>query len=468
MRKLLLTATTSAVLLLIPSFLLAQADNTQLTGSIVYHERFALPSDAVIDVQLLDTSVADIAAQTVAEVLINAEGRQVPVPFTLTYDPAQIVDSHRYSVRATVRSGDGMLMFSTTQAYPVLTHGAPSKVSLLLHTVGHGTKPGVAAKKPSASVASENAPSASVPQSAPAPSESAATAPPNPSEPAATAATAKAQEQEKSADQAEVASTQSESKVLSPPSISSEPPSAQSTPVPTENAATTAPVTGAATPAQTGQQAAPAEPSVPATQEAQITQPESKPEEVPPTPEHVTPTDSAAAPGNPAPETKAAESEAPLPEAPSATKRAELEAAAPATGEEAEGESTSRPERPLPNKALTPLADTQWKLIQLGGQDVVITPPQKPMTLAFSPEGRRIAGSAGCNSYLGTFTDDHGHLELQPGNMTLMVCPEPVGSREKKFVSMLRSADGYKINGDFLILTSNGKTVAKFKNNPPL
>ena len=107
-------------------------------ASVTYRERIALPSDAVIDVQLIDTSVADVAAQTVAEVLINAEGRQVPVPFTLTYDPAKIVPANRYSVRATIRSGDGMLMFSTTQAYPVLTHGAPSKVNLLLHTVGHG------------------------------------------------------------------------------------------------------------------------------------------------------------------------------------------------------------------------------------------------------------------------------------------------------------------------------------------
>jgi heat shock protein HslJ len=123
------------------------------------------------------------------------------------------------------------------------------------------------------------------------------------------------------------------------------------------------------------------------------------------------------------------------------------------------------PAPPAPNKALTPLADTQWKLVQLGGLPVIIAPAQKPVTLAFSPEGRRIAGSAGCNSYLGTFTDDHGHLELHPGSMTMMACADPAGSREKKFVAMLRAADGYKISGDFLLLTSNGKTVAKFRNN---
>ncbi len=153
-----------------------------------------------------------------------------------------------------------------------------------------------------------------------------------------------------------------------------------------------------------------------------------------------------------------------MPEAPSASKQAELEATAPESAEPAP-ESTSRPERPAPNKALTPLADTQWKLVQLNGQTVDIAPPQKPVTLAFSPEGRRIAGSAGCNSYLGTFTDDHGRLHLSPGSMTMMACADPAGSRERKFVAMLRSADGYKISGGFLLLTSNGKTVAKFTNN---
>jgi heat shock protein HslJ len=107
-------------------------------------------------------------------------------------------------------------------------------------------------------------------------------------------------------------------------------------------------------------------------------------------------------------------------------------------------------------------------LIQLNGLDVVIASTQKPVTLAFSPEGRRIAGSAGCNSFLGTYSEERGVLQMHPGNMTMMFCADPAGSREKKFIAMLRLVDGYRLNGDFLSLTSNGKTVAKFKTNPPL
>lgn len=479
MRKLVLIFLTSV--LLSAAVASAQTENAQVTGSVTFRERVALPPDAVIDVQLSDASVADIAGQTVAEVLINAEGRQVPVPFTLTYDPAKIDPSHRYSVRATIRSGDGMLMFSSTQAYPVLTHGAPSKTNLVLHTVGHGAKPGVAAKKQATHATSEAAAPASQ-AATPTTSESAA--------PESTTAAPTTPEPEKPAVQAETQPAESSS--AAEPTTSN-PPGTPSAPItPTEaatappekkptSAQTAAPAEPASPPAvsestpashettpqvspATHQPTPPAQPSPPAVAEAPTAAPESKPAEVPPSPsEPTTPPESKTEPTTTAPEANAAEPAAPLPEAPSATKRAELEAAPEAA--EPDGESSSRPERPAANKALTPLADTQWKLIQLEGQVVVITPPQKPVTLAFSPEGRRIAGSAGCNSYLGTFTDDHGRLELHPGNMTMMMCADPAGTRERKFIAILRSADGYKISGDVLLLTNNGKTVAKFQNN---
>ena len=441
---------------------LSFAQSSTVTGSVAYRERLALPSDAVIDVQLIDTSVADIATQTVAEALINAEGRQVPVPFTLTYDPAKIVPANRYSVRATIRSGDGMLMFSSTQAYPVLTHGAPSKVDLLLHTVGHAWHSKAAAKmKELAAPAAETAPPAAAEsttstKTAETTSESeavsSAAAVPRPTEQPPV-------KQETEPPAPPVTPTES---AAAPPSPN---PAASETPPPTEpvgqapapQSAPPAQETAPPTPSAVEQPAPPAESpamgTAPATPEVESSSRESKPAEsktaeaqpAAPQPTVVEPA--------PAPEVKASQPEAPLPEAPSASKRAELAATSPAPEDEVP-EPAAAP--PAARKDLTPLADTQWKLIQLGGQEVVITPPQKPVTLAFSPEGRRIAGSAGCNSYLGTFTDDHGRLHLNPGNMTMMFCADPAGSREKKFIVMLRSAESYRISGDFLILTSNG------------
>ena len=100
----------------------------------------------------------------------------------------------------------------------------------------------------------------------------------------------------------------------------------------------------------------------------------------------------------------------------------------------------------------------------MGGTDIVIQPPDKPLTLAFSPDGTRIAGSAGCNSYIGTFTDDNGRLTLNPGSMTMIACAGPAMQRQQKFVSVLRAADGFKLRGTTLSLTSKGKVLAKFEN----
>lgn len=431
MLKRVLIAVTIAVLLA-GSLSQAQANQAQVTGSVTYRERIALSPDAVINISLVDTSVADLASQTVAESLINAEGRQVPVPFTLTFDPALIVRAHHYSVRATIRGGNGMMMFSTTQAYPVLTHGAPSKVDLVLHTVGHGGQPTVSIKNQQVTPASTSEGAASRPPShtpaeAAAQSGSAAA----PSEPANAAAV-----------------------TLTPPATESAPSSAasQSVPAPAETAQPASVLPQEQTSPEQTPSAVPAEaqatqPEVPASSAPSAKLPESMASSVAPAP----------------PESKAAEPETPLPEAPSVSKRSELENEAP----EPESESTSRPDRGASSAELSPLADTQWRLIELGGQAVVTTAMQKPLTLAFSPEGRRIAGSAGCNSYLGTFTDNHGRLQLNPGSMTLMACANLASTREKKFVAMLRSADGYKIDGDFLLLTHDGRTVAKFKNNPP-
>jgi len=116
------------------------------------------------------------------------------------------------------------------------------------------------------------------------------------------------------------------------------------------------------------------------------------------------------------------------------------------------------------DKPSTPLADTQWRLVELGGVEIVTTPPERPFTLAFSPEGTRIAGAAGCNSYRGTFSDYAGLLHLNPIAVPMVGCSDVGADRQAKFVAMLRSADGYKIEDELLVLTNGGKTVAKFRN----
>jgi putative lipoprotein len=106
-----------------------------LTGSVIYRERIALDPNAVIEVQLLDVSKADAPAEVIASQTLEAEGRQVPIPFELTYDPAQIDERFSYTVSARILVND-RLRWISQDAYPVLTQGSPvSDVEIVVKMV---------------------------------------------------------------------------------------------------------------------------------------------------------------------------------------------------------------------------------------------------------------------------------------------------------------------------------------------
>jgi putative lipoprotein len=109
----------------------AFAQNATVTGTVTYLQRIALPPNTVVRVRLEDVSLADAPAKVLAEKEIPTEGKQVPIPFELTYSPSDIQPSHRYSVRATI-TANNKLLFTSTTAYPVLTNGAPSEVKITL------------------------------------------------------------------------------------------------------------------------------------------------------------------------------------------------------------------------------------------------------------------------------------------------------------------------------------------------
>lgn len=107
------------------------AQQSTVTGTVTYRMRIALAPTAVVKVQLLDVSRADAPATVIAEQIIETKGKQVPIPFSLTYDPAQIKENMRYQVRAQIMI-DGNLAFTSTQAYSVITQGNPKQVEILV------------------------------------------------------------------------------------------------------------------------------------------------------------------------------------------------------------------------------------------------------------------------------------------------------------------------------------------------
>jgi putative lipoprotein len=106
-----------------------------VSGTVTYLERMALPAGAVIKVQLADVSRADAPAVVISRREIVPLS-QVPIPFTLTYDPRQIVAGHRYVVQARIEV-DGKLRFINTTAYPV-TPGHAGSIEVIVTPVGGG------------------------------------------------------------------------------------------------------------------------------------------------------------------------------------------------------------------------------------------------------------------------------------------------------------------------------------------
>ncbi len=112
-----------------------------LSGNVLYLDRSALDPNAVIRVDLMH-SAADSPATVIATQSVNAEGRQVPIPFELTFDPAQIDPTQTYVLTAQILVNDAPV-YVTHAAVPVITNGAPTtELELLLGPVMTGTAGG--------------------------------------------------------------------------------------------------------------------------------------------------------------------------------------------------------------------------------------------------------------------------------------------------------------------------------------
>jgi putative lipoprotein len=115
----------------------AMAELATVEGTASYRERIALRPGAVLEVELLDISRADAPADRLASIRIKAPG-QVPIPFTLHYDPALIEANHSYAVTAKLILR-GEVVFRSDTVHPVLTPGAGDSVEILMVRTAAGT-----------------------------------------------------------------------------------------------------------------------------------------------------------------------------------------------------------------------------------------------------------------------------------------------------------------------------------------
>ena len=102
-----------------------------VSGTVSYNERLALTPGANLIVELRDTSYADAHATLIASETIPNPG-QVPIKFSVKYDPDRVDDRSLYSLSARIVESDGRLAFINDTTYEVLTRGNPDRVDMLL------------------------------------------------------------------------------------------------------------------------------------------------------------------------------------------------------------------------------------------------------------------------------------------------------------------------------------------------
>ena len=143
------------------------------------------------------------------------------------------------------------------------------------------------------------------------------------------------------------------------------------------------------------------------------------------------------------------------------------ESSAPYTSKSSQAPGTEAPTpKPIPTAAATPqLADTEWKLIALGGDAISATPDTVPTVQFTSAQGATgqlpMIGFSGCNNFFGNYTSD-GDSSLsipEPLGMTKRACDEPIQTLETALMKSLAGASSYSLDGRELTIESQNGTL---------
>jgi heat shock protein HslJ len=114
------------------------------------------------------------------------------------------------------------------------------------------------------------------------------------------------------------------------------------------------------------------------------------------------------------------------------------------------------------------LEDTTWVLElygESGNLKAVIADTE--ITAEFCSGEETVKGSAGCNSYFGSYKLEDSQLSIPgPIGATEMYCAEPEGvmNQEQEYLAILQLAESYELDGDELRINC-GSQVLVFKSD---
>ena len=120
-----------------------------------------------------------------------------------------------------------------------------------------------------------------------------------------------------------------------------------------------------------------------------------------------------------------------------------------------------------------PLENVRWLLASIDGQalpegvsaDALFTPADSP---AAQSEDNSVNGSAGCNTFFGTYTLVGNTLTAGPFGLTQMMCEEPALQVEQAFLAGLESVQSYQITLNQLIINTATGSLLLYTDRMPL
>jgi heat shock protein HslJ len=134
------------------------------------------------------------------------------------------------------------------------------------------------------------------------------------------------------------------------------------------------------------------------------------------------------------------------------------EPAAESTGP-AEGSAPSAEQPATPPN----LEGTEWRLIQLGEEEVAPEGPQGEPSLTLDAAAQQVSGTGGCNRFSGSYTLDGAALSFGPLAGTRMMCPEGM-DLELGFLDALARTRSFSVGGEALELYDDeGGLVARLE-----
>ncbi|MCC8018978.1 MAG: META domain-containing protein [Rikenellaceae bacterium] len=105
------------------------------------------------------------------------------------------------------------------------------------------------------------------------------------------------------------------------------------------------------------------------------------------------------------------------------------------------------------------LTTNGWQLMQIEGEPFAAA--GEKYTLQFGSDGK-FSGMGDCNRIMGGYTSaPSGTLSFEGAASTRMFCSDQ--QSEDRFLSVLNSVDGYRVDGNTLLLLSGGQTVLVLK-----